>query len=97
MRRNLLLKNARCSHRSRATLLRPHFTDNGSILPPLQGRLKLLGTLVFPKGKYATLKPGSGHVLCEDVFETMVRRLMLVRLVRGRIPVLGLLAVHRGL
>ena len=35
----------------------------------------MLGTLVFPKGKYATLKAASGHVLCEDVFETMVSEL----------------------
>ena len=41
-----------------------------------QGRLKLLGTLVFPKAKYATLKAGTGHVLCEDVFENMVRLIL---------------------
>ncbi len=38
------------------------------------GRLKLLGTLVFPKSKYVVMRNGVGHVLCEDVFETMVRR-----------------------
>lgn len=37
------------------------------------GRLKLLGTLVFPKSKYIVLKVASGHMLCEDVFESMVR------------------------
>ena len=37
-----------------------------------QGRLKLFGTLVFPKNKYMMLKLGGSNVLCEDVFENMV-------------------------
>ena len=37
------------------------------------GRLKLLGTLVFPKSKYVVCRMASGHVLLEDVFETLVR------------------------
>lgn len=37
------------------------------------GRLKLLGTLVFPKSKYVVCRMSSGHVLLEDVFETLVR------------------------
>lgn len=38
-----------------------------------QGRLKFLGTLVFPKSKYLMLKLGrADHVLCEDVFENMI-------------------------
>jgi hypothetical protein len=38
------------------------------------GRLKFFGTLVFPKNKYMVLKLGNtDSVLCEDVFETMVR------------------------
>ena len=38
-----------------------------------QGRLKFLGTIVFPKNKYMLLKFGQKEVLCEDVFENMVR------------------------
>jgi len=37
-----------------------------------QGRLKFLGTIVFPKNKYLLLKFGQKDVLCEDVFENMV-------------------------
>ncbi len=37
-----------------------------------QGRLKLLGTLVFPRNKYMVLRPGSKEVLAEDVLESMV-------------------------
>lgn len=36
------------------------------------GRLKLFGTLVFPKNKYLGLKFGPKEVLCEDAFESMV-------------------------
>lgn len=39
-----------------------------------QGRLKFLGTIVFPKNKYMLLKFGQKDVLCEDIFENMVRR-----------------------
>ena len=38
-----------------------------------QGRLKFLGTIVFPKNKYMLLKFGQKEVLCEDIFENMVR------------------------
>ncbi len=38
-----------------------------------EGRLKLFGTLCFPKNKYLALKFGPKEVLCEDVFENMVR------------------------
>ena len=39
-----------------------------------QGRLKLYGTLVYPKNKYVVLKPpaGGGPIICEDVFESLV-------------------------
>lgn len=37
-----------------------------------QGRLKFLGTIVFPKSKYMLLKFGQKDVLCEDIFENMV-------------------------
>lgn len=38
-----------------------------------QGRLKLFGSLVFPKSKYMVLRlGGSSSVLCEDVFENIV-------------------------
>jgi hypothetical protein len=36
------------------------------------GRLKLFGTLVFPKNKYMVLRLGGSSVLAEDVFENMV-------------------------
>ena len=37
------------------------------------GRLKLLGTLAFPKARYLVLRPGPNeHVLCEDVFESVI-------------------------
>mmetsp|Transcript_450 Transcript_450/g.1341 ORF Transcript_450/g.1341 Transcript_450/m.1341 type:complete len:428 (-) Transcript_450:106-1389(-) len=36
------------------------------------GRLKLVGTLLFPKSKYLLLKFGTKDVLCEDVFDTVV-------------------------
>ena len=37
------------------------------------GRLKLFGTLVFPKAKYMVLRAGgSAAVMCEDVFDNMV-------------------------
>ena len=38
-----------------------------------QGRLKFLGTIIFPKNKYMLLKFGQKDVLCEDIFENMVR------------------------
>ena len=38
-----------------------------------QGRLKFLGTIVFPKNKYMLLKFGQKDVLCEGIFENMVR------------------------
>lgn len=37
-----------------------------------EGRLKFLGTLVFPKNNYMVLKFGRKEVLCEDVLESMV-------------------------
>eukprot|EP00963_Diacronema_lutheri_P011067 scaffold1314_cov386-Pavlova_lutheri.AAC.25 len=37
-----------------------------------QGRLKLLGTLVYPKNKYMALSIGRRKVVCEDVFESLV-------------------------
>lgn len=37
-----------------------------------QGRLKLLGTLVYPKNKYMALSLGRRKVMCEDVFESLV-------------------------
>lgn len=40
------------------------------------GRLKFFGTLVFPENKYLALKFGPKEVLCEDAFESMVRRLV---------------------
>ncbi len=39
-----------------------------------EGRLKLLGTLAFPRNKYMVLKLGPREALCEDVLESMVRR-----------------------
>lgn len=36
------------------------------------GRLKLVGTLLFPKTKYQLLKLGGKDVLCEDIFESVV-------------------------
>lgn len=36
------------------------------------GRLRLIGSLVFPKAKYLLLKFGSKEVLCEDTFDCMV-------------------------
>lgn len=37
------------------------------------GRLKLTGTLAFPKSKYLVLGPGQKEqVACEDVFESVV-------------------------
>jgi hypothetical protein len=38
-----------------------------------QGRLKLLGSLVFPRNKLLVLRAGQGDsVLAEDVFENVV-------------------------
>ena len=36
------------------------------------GRLKLIGTLLFPKTKYQLLRLGGKDVLCEDIFESVV-------------------------
>ena len=36
------------------------------------GRLKFLGTLVFPANKYMVLKFGTRDILCEDVLDSMV-------------------------
>lgn len=43
-----------------------------------QGRLKFLGTIVFPKNKYMLLKFGQKDVLCEDIFENMVSKYQLL-------------------
>lgn len=37
-----------------------------------EGRLKLLGTLVFPHNKYLILRLGNKEVLCEDVLESFI-------------------------
>ncbi|KAL2629672.1 hypothetical protein R1flu_014358 [Riccia fluitans] len=39
-----------------------------------QGRLKLFGTIVYPKNKYLTMHffPGKGDIKCEDCFESLV-------------------------
>lgn len=39
-----------------------------------QGRLKLFGTIVYPKNKYLTLHfpRGAGNIVCEDCFESLV-------------------------
>eukprot|EP00887_Chlorella_sp_A99_P005088 scaffold25.g5088.t1 len=37
-----------------------------------QGRLKLFGTLVFPRTKYCVLRLGAKEVVCEDVLESMI-------------------------
>ncbi|XP_077247129.1 root hair initiation protein root hairless 1 (RHL1) [Tasmannia lanceolata] len=39
-----------------------------------QGRVKLFGTIVYPKNKYLTLQFGRGskNVMCEDSFENMI-------------------------
>lgn len=39
-----------------------------------QGRLKLFGTIVYPKNKYLTLHfpRGSGNIICEDCFESLI-------------------------
>ena len=37
-----------------------------------EGRMKFLGTLMFPANKYMVLKVGSRDILCEDVFNSMV-------------------------
>lgn len=38
----------------------------------LEGRLKFLGTLMFPANKYMVLKFGNREILCEDVLDSMV-------------------------
>ncbi|KAK1325062.1 DNA-binding protein RHL1 [Acorus calamus] len=44
-----------------------------------QGRMKLFGTIVYPRNKYLTLQFGrtSKSVMCEDSFENMVKVLSL--------------------
>lgn len=39
-----------------------------------KGRLKLFGTIVYPKNKYITMNfvRGAGNIQCEDLFESMV-------------------------
>ncbi|KAJ7536743.1 hypothetical protein O6H91_12G080800 [Diphasiastrum complanatum] len=39
-----------------------------------QGRLKMFGTIVYPKNKYLTLhfSRGAGNITCEDAFESLV-------------------------
>ncbi|KAL3687968.1 hypothetical protein R1sor_014277 [Riccia sorocarpa] len=39
-----------------------------------QGRLKLFGTVIYPKNKYLTMHfaPGRGDIVCEDCFESLV-------------------------
>ena len=37
-----------------------------------EGRLKLFGTLVFPKNRYLVLRFGQKDIVCEDVLENMV-------------------------
>lgn len=39
---------------------------------PNGGRLKLFGTLLFPKNKYLVMKMGNKEVICEDVLESMI-------------------------
>ena len=38
-----------------------------------EGRMKFLGTLMFPANKYMVLKVGTRDILCEDLFDSMVR------------------------
>lgn len=63
-----------------------------------QGRLKLLGSLVFPRNKLLVLRAGQGDsVLAEDVFENVVGGLGGVGEGRGArglmaLGVLGLMA-----
>lgn len=47
---------------------------NCSLSFSLQGRMKLFGTIVFPKNKYLTLQfpRGGKSVMCEDYFDNMV-------------------------
>lgn len=54
-------------------------TDLGSKNPILyldfpQGRMKLFGTIVYPKNRYLTLQfsRGGKNVMCEDCFDTMI-------------------------
>ncbi|XP_021747284.1 DNA-binding protein RHL1-like isoform X1 [Chenopodium quinoa] len=54
-------------------------TDLGSKNPALyldfpQGRMKLFGTIVYPKNRYLTLQfsRGGKNVMCEDWFDTMI-------------------------
>lgn len=42
------------------------------------GRLKFLGTIVYPKNKYMVLRFGQKEVLCEDILENMVRMAVVV-------------------
>ena len=38
-----------------------------------EGRMKFLGTLMFPANKYMVLRVGTRDILCEDLFDSMVR------------------------
>ena len=50
------------------TFICPYF------LWPFQGRMKLFGTIVYPKSRYLTLQfpRGGKNVMCEDCFDNMV-------------------------
>ena len=37
-----------------------------------EGRMKFLGTLMFPANKYMVLRVGNRDILCEDCFDSMV-------------------------
>lgn len=46
-----------------------------------QGKMKLFGTIIFPKNRYLTLQfsRGGKNVMCEDNFDTMVSVLVMFR------------------
>lgn len=48
-----------------------------------EGRVKLRGTMLFPKNKYLAIRFGQNQALCEDVFESMVHTQLSILL---RIP-----------
>lgn len=37
-----------------------------------EGRLRVLGTILFPNNKYIMLRPGSKEMLCEDVLDSLI-------------------------
>eukprot|EP00898_Chlorokybus_atmophyticus_P004961 jgi/Chlat1/5466/Chrsp36S05426 len=37
-----------------------------------EGRLKLFGTIVYPKNRYLSLQIARSSIVCEDVFESVV-------------------------